>query len=373
MNFSKRFVWRLKLFFALLAVTSMGGLLYPLLFGLPSQFWIISHTFVTGIIGGSLFWGFEILWVPSRQGEFVRHLPFGWAVLVRVVVVAVTVSLTGPLGLLLMNGVFDPFASLRIGFSLYLYVSGVVFLLFSITQIVRIVGPRVVARVVLGRYHRPVREDRVFLFLDIKDSTRLSERLGDIGVQELIARFFFDITEPILEWGGEVHRYIGDEVIVMWTLRHGIENARCLRCCFAIQDRIRARAGGYQKAYGAVPEFRIGLHGGPVVAAQCGDVKQEIAFFGDTINTTARIQQYCKQAGEDLLISDELFDRLPKSDDWSAELIDSVVLRGRQNKIGLLAVSRRDQKTSAGGIHSPCVPHATKSSAPLPDTFSGGQ
>ncbi len=125
----------------------------------------------------------------------------------------------------------------------------------------------------------------------------------------------------------------------MWTLRNGVKNANCLRCCLAIQDHINSRAAFFQRDYGAVPEFRIGLHGGPVVAAQCGDIKQEIVFFGDIINTTARIEQYCKTAKRDLLISDELYNQLPASDDWTAELVGNVVLRGRQKEIGLIAVS----------------------------------
>ena len=42
----------------------------------------------------------------------------------------------------------------------------------------------------------------------------LSEQLGDVRVQSLISRFFFDIAWPIADHGGEVHRYIGDEVVV---------------------------------------------------------------------------------------------------------------------------------------------------------------
>ncbi len=339
MKISKRVQWRLKVFFTLVAITSMGGPLYAALFGAPFESFVFPKNMIPSLFGGSLIWGFEVLLVPSRLGRFIRHLPFFWAVLTRLVVVFAVVTGLGPFANFFLNGVFDPLYSFKIGYSIYLYVSIVVFLLFSISHVVRIVGPRVLANIIFGRYHRPKRENRIFLFLDIKGSTKLSEEFGDIGVQHLIARFFLDITEPILEWGGEVHRYIGDEVVIMWTLNHGIKNANCLRCCFAIQDHIKTRAAFYQRIYGVVPEFRIGLHGGPVVAAQCGDIKQEIVFFGDTINTTALIEQYCKTAERDLLISDALYDKLPKSDDWTAESIGSVVLRGRQEEIGLIAVS----------------------------------
>ncbi len=70
----------------------------------------------------------------------------------------------------------------------------------------------------------------------------LSEKLGDIRVQSLIGRFFFDIARPISEYEGETHRYIGDEILVAWPLEEAIREARCIRCVFAIQDLRRSGA-----------------------------------------------------------------------------------------------------------------------------------
>ena len=57
---------------------------------------------------------------------------------------------------------------------------------------------------------------------------------------------------------------------------------------------VREKAPDYEREFGVVPKFRTGLHGGPVVASECGDHKQEIVYFGDTVNTAARIEQQCK-------------------------------------------------------------------------------
>ena len=338
LRLSRRATWRLRMFLVLVVITSFGGPGYISVFGVPIEGLVAWHTMVNGTVGGCLIWGFEILLVPSRYGERIRRLPFLLAILLRSVLVVCVVIVSGPISQLIIGVDFDPFISFRVGPSLFIYVTCVVFVLFSVTQIVRIVGPRVLVNILIGRYLQPVREDRIFLFLDIKDSTPLSEKLGDLGVQELIAQFFFDITEPILEWGGEVHRYIGDEVVVTWFSKDGLIDGRCLNCCFAIQDRIKARSASYIEKFGVVPEFRIGWHIGPVVAAQCGDVKQEVVFFGDTINTTARIEQYCKTVDKPLLVSEDLYRQLPTNDRWKASEVGSVVLRGRQEEMTLLAV-----------------------------------
>lgn len=85
-------------------------------------------------------------------------------------------------------------------------------------EAVRIIGGRTLVYFLLGKYHQPVKENKIFMFLDLEGSTALALKLGDIGVQTMITKFFFDITEPIIENDGEIHRYIGDEVIATWPL-----------------------------------------------------------------------------------------------------------------------------------------------------------
>jgi len=335
---SKRLKWRLKLFVAFVALTSLGGPLYATLFGLPGFIEAVYHTMVNGLIGGSMLWSLELLLIPSRYGAPLRRLPFVPATILRSLVAVVIVTMTGPLSALILYGHFDPLISFQAGPSLYLYVVGTAFVLYGVVQIVRVVGPRVLLNIFVGRYRRPVQEQRIFLFLDLEGSTALSEQMGDLGVRELINQFFFDITEPILEWDGEIHRYVGDEVVVTWPLKKGLEDARCLRCCLAIRQAISARAERYRTQFGVVPEFRIGLHGGEIVASLCGDTKQEMVYFGDTINTAARIEQYCKEVGRKLLISEDLAAGLANRSIWHFEDVGAVRLRGRAEEMSLLAL-----------------------------------
>jgi hypothetical protein len=100
----------------------------------------------------------------------------------------------------------------------------------AIYELVRLIGGRVLLNVILGRYRHPTREDRVMMFLDLTGSTSLAEALGEVRMQDLLTRFFFDIDEPIVAHGGEVHAYVGDEVIVSWPFtaqfpRDGVSTA----------------------------------------------------------------------------------------------------------------------------------------------------
>jgi adenylate cyclase len=188
------------------------------------------------------------------------------------------------------------------------------------------------------------------LFLDLAGSTRLAEQMGELRVQDLLTRFFYDIDEAITAHGGEVHGYVGDEVIVTWRVTRrvgpGKPQRRYLDCFFAIQDRIAESADQYRREFGLVPDFRAGLHAGPVAISECGDSHRQIAFFGDTVNVAARLQAYCKEAGRSLLVSGALLGLINSGtdlgvEDFVVEDLGPVLLRGRVAAIELFAVERR--------------------------------
>ena len=91
------------------------------------------------------------------------------------------------------------------------------------------------------------------MMVDIKGSTALAERLGDRQAHALITSAFFDIDQPIVEHGGEVYNYVGDELIASWPLREGVDNARCLHCVLAVQDTLARRADHYRRTLAARP------------------------------------------------------------------------------------------------------------------------
>jgi adenylate cyclase len=95
----------------------------------------------------------------------------------------------------------------------------------------------------------------------------------------------------------------------------------------------------YQKKYGITPEFKAGIHFGPVIAGEIGVVKRDIVYSGDVLNTTARIQAKCNENEVDLLLSKELFDQLPlPPHHFSPRKIGHISLRGKQDKMVLYTV-----------------------------------
>ncbi|HMQ64345.1 MAG TPA: adenylate/guanylate cyclase domain-containing protein [Flavilitoribacter sp.] len=200
-------------------------------------------------------------------------------------------------------------------------------------------GPGVFKDFLLGKYFHPKREERIFMFLDLRSSTTIAERLGEQRYFNFIKDVFRHSTPAIQYSKGEIYQYVGDEIVISWKTGTGTENANCIRCFFEIQRILKEKAGYYQATYEETPEFKAGLHYGYVMAGEIGVVKRDIAFSGDVLNTTARIQAKCNELGVDILFSKFLLDRLalpPNS--FSPRKIGDMILRGKKQEVVLYTI-----------------------------------
>lgn len=278
-------------------------------------------------------------------GRRLRALPLLGELVVRSVIMTLVIVITGVALQFLLYAEpyrlqwfkFDWFAGTLpwiIGLGL-----AVSFIIGVLTEAARIIGGPMLTSIVLGTYHRPRREQLIVMFLDMADSTRLAEAMGELQVHNLITRFFFDVEGPITDCGGTIHSYVGDELIVTWPLlEEPASNARCLRSFAAVERSISELDSSYRREFGIVPRFRAAVHSGPVIVSECGSSKRQLAFFGDTMNVTARLCEYCKEAGHRLVASADLLMRLTVPPDLAVGDLEIVSLRGRREPMKLRAV-----------------------------------
>lgn len=203
------------------------------------------------------------------------------------------------------------------------------------------IGHGILVNFLTGKYHHPVQEERIFLFLDMNSSTAIAEQLGHEKYFELLKSFYHDLSPAIIEHAGEVYQYVGDEVVVTWPIKNGLENENCLNCFFEMQKDLSRNAQKYEKAYGIVPSFKGGIHSGTVTTGEIGVLKKEIIFTGDVLNTTARIQSLCHQYDEVLIISEDLKKQFPESAAFKFKPLGTIELRGKQQAVDLYAPHRK--------------------------------
>ncbi|MBX9934930.1 MAG: adenylate/guanylate cyclase domain-containing protein [Methylobacterium sp.] len=228
-------------------------------------------------------------------------------------------------------------------------------LLVSALRVRDLIGSETFASLIVGRYHRPVSEERVFLFLDLVGSTTYAERHGDLAAQELLKAVFSAIAEPVRRYRGQVDDYVGDQVIISWPFSRGVEKARCVACVFAIRQTLRSDQERWVTRFGLLPELRAALHGGNVVTAEVGVDRHKIAYFGDVMNATARLEGLCRDTGKPVLISDAVLSRLPALPDGiDAEALGPYRLRGRSEAMTVHALAEKRVRRTAeqGNAHT---------------------
>jgi len=310
----------------------------------------ISVTVIAAIIAGLSIGTFEIFYFQNR----FRKKSFSYTVIIKSLVYSFAMLVLIVIGLFLdqsfgagksifhrevANGVLIYLSGLGL-WAIVLYWTTVIILTQIFIQVNDSFGYGVMHNFILGRYNRPKEEDRIFMFIDIKSSTTVAEKLGHTKYHNLLNDFFDDINDSIIFSKGEIYQYIGDEITVSWRMKNGIKNENCLRCFFSIVDEIKNKSSQYQERYNLIPEFKAGLHCGKVTIGELGVIKKEIVFTGDVLNTTARIQELCNTYNVNLLVSKKLLDLLNIEQRYSINAIGEIKLRGKQSTNILYTVER---------------------------------
>jgi adenylate cyclase len=222
--------------------------------------------------------------------------------------------------------------------SVLLYVAAIIFVSQFYVEVSENVGVGVLQNFFTGKYHVPVEEERVFMFLDMKSSTTIAENMGHVRYFEMLKEYYSDLSDSIVKHYGEVYQYVGDEIVVSWRKNNGLHNNNCIRCFIAMKAVIHQQAGKYQEKFALLPEFKAGFHIGKVTTGEIGVIKKDIVFTGDVLNTTARVQGLCNLYNVDNLITGELIKKLNLHSQFQIKALGQNELRGRDEKIELFTI-----------------------------------
>jgi adenylate cyclase len=171
------------------------GALYSLIIGGD-----VRHGATVGATITASVFAIELFWVQGKYGIWMRALPLLkftllstliWACIIAVNLRFMTVLLLGHSNSYSVENTITTFQQD------FMFSLAIAFIFKSVLRIRNLIGGRIFTNFMLGRYHRPLSEKRIFLFLDLADSTALSEKLGDLKVQSLIGQFFSILHDPL--------------------------------------------------------------------------------------------------------------------------------------------------------------------------------
>jgi adenylate cyclase len=205
-------------------------------------------------------------------------------------------------------------------------------------MLARLVGERNFRDLALARYRDARFEERFFLFVDIVGSTPLAERVGPAAMHRFLSRIFTISSDPIDDHAGAIYQYVGDEMVVTWTLPEGRPDARPVACFFAIEQAVRAAAVDFEREFGSVPRLRAALHAGEVMTGEVGGSRRAIVFHGDVMNTASRLEQATRTLQRTFLASEAALSRIDSKEGYTIEDLGLQQLRGRVTPVRVYAV-----------------------------------
>lgn len=238
------------------------------------------------------------------------------------------------------NEIFDinsNFIWRSIFWSFLIYVGFMAGVISFINQMNSMFGPGILIPLMMGKYRTPKEQDRLFMFLDLKSSTTHAEELGHIVYSSFIRDCFIDLNKVAVRNNAEIYQYVGDEAVITWQANDGLSIKSSFSLFYQFQEIIEKRQSYYLKRYNRKPVFKAGLHQGIVTAVEVGEIKKEIAYHGDTINTAARIQAKCNEFGELLLISEKIKESIEK-ENYTFNLMGDICLKGKSELVKIYNV-----------------------------------
>ncbi len=118
-----------------------------------------------------------------------------------------------------------------------------------------------------------------FLFTDLKGSTELYERVGDLAAYDLVRAHFGVLHEIVAACAGAVVKTIGDAVMATFPTP-----GRALEAALRMREAMRGFNAGRHREDLLV---KIGVHEGPCLAVT---LNERLDYFGQTVNIAARVQ-----------------------------------------------------------------------------------
>ncbi|WP_422008276.1 adenylate/guanylate cyclase domain-containing protein [Roseivirga pacifica] len=292
----------------------------------------------------------EVIWLEKvfRKRSFAQKLfyKFGLYALTMLVIISIAYPIAASIELntsLFSQAVQEKFFGFMLSPVFWSTMVGMgtsLFLCLFYAGISENLGHKVMLNFFTGKYHSPKEEERIFMFLDLKASTTIAEKLGHVRYFNFLQEYYDNLSDAIIAHQGEVYQYIGDEIVVSWRNELGLKSNNCVECFFAMKRDLQKRWPFYETQYGFEPSFKAAIHFGRVTTGEIGALKKEIFYTGDVLNTTARIQGLCNEYGEELLISEALQAQLSLDAKYQTKSHGKAVLKGKASSLEIVGVRK---------------------------------
>ena len=190
-----------------------------------------------------------------------------------------------------------------------------------------------------------VRKPATFIFVDLKGSTALTERIDQEAMSEIKKRYFTVMAAQIERHGGTIEKYIGDAIMAVFGIprAHEDDALRAVRAAHGMQQELAALNEDFQRFYGVELANRTGVNTGEVVANTDPTANQQLAT-GDTVNVAARLEQAAP--ANEILIGETTYDLVRGH--VEVEAVEPLELKGKSERVPAFRLMRVRDPGEAG-------------------------
>ena len=175
-----------------------------------------------------------------------------------------------------------------------------------------------------------VRKPATFIFVDLKGSTALTERIDQEAMSEIKRRYFTVMAAQIERHGGTIEKYIGDAIMAVFGIprAHEDDALRAVRAAHGMQQELAGLNEDFQRFYGVELANRTGVNTGEVVANTDPTANQQLAT-GDTVNVAARLEQAAP--ANEILIGETTYELVRAH--VEIEEVEPLELKGKSERV----------------------------------------
>jgi adenylate cyclase len=170
------------------------------------------------------------------------------------------------------------------------------------------------------------------LFSDIRSFTTLSESMTPQELVNHLNTYLTAMTDVILEDGGYLDKYVGDEVMCFWgaPLPQADHALRACRCALRQMAKLRELNAGWPEAIRI--NIGIGVNSGIMTVGNMGSpAKMNYTLMGDNVNLGARLEGTNKEYGTNIIISEYTYGLV--KDKIIVRELDNIRVKGKNKPV----------------------------------------
>lgn len=189
----------------------------------------------------------------------------------------------------------------------------------------------------------------VAMFVDMRGSTNLGERVLAYDVVFILNRFFTELSSALAGSHGHYAQFAGDGLMALYGLQAERKERACRDALAGAAEmfrRIDSLNQQLQLEFGESVKMGIGLHGGDAIVGTMGPPRTPLlTAVGDNINIAARLEAQTKNLGCDLIVSTTTLER--EGIDFPTACVDEIEVRGRENHVRICRFDRDNLPNTA--------------------------